>query len=369
MPLVALAQPTLDDRIAGLLYGAVIGDAAGGPDEFQSPERSLWTREDTVLTSEGRAELAARFRLKPYTRRPNPESYGQWASNAPAGTITDDSRYKIMFFQSLNKAGKVDREAFAQSLLAWYADSTSQYGELPQLWLEEFAYAARWVLGERDHELALPPERQWGGIPTMAGQMPFLPIATLVPGDPEIAYRLTWEIDFMDNGIGRDMNAALVAGLAEALGSNATWDSVADAMRTVDPYRFGKIDWVPRRLTRWLDKASDFATRAEQRPARLFQLFEEELQAETWWEAWVPMTIVFACAEVAAYDPLATMQLIMEFGRDTDSYMQVAGALFGALHGVEIFPRQMRDTIDIRLQEDYNASIAEWMKTIQRTSR
>ena len=97
-------------------------------------------------------------------------------------------------------------------------------------------------------------------------------------------------------------------------------------------------------------------------------LLEEELNAETWWEAWVPMTVAFACARVAAYDPLATMQLIMEFGHDTDSYMQVAGALFGALHGPEIFPQSIRDTIRQRMQEDYDVSVDEWLEIIKQVS-
>lgn len=365
VPGTACAQPSLDDRIEGLLIGALIGDAAGGPDEFQAPDRSVWTRTDVTLNAEGRAALAARFRLKPYTRRPNPESYGQWLANAPAGTVTDDSRFKIMFFESLKTSGKPSREAFAEALLAWHADTTSVYGDLPRQWLDEFAYAARWELGERDLRIARPPERQWGGIPTMAGQMPFLPIAALTPGQPAKAYSITWEMDFLDNGIGRDLNAALVAGLAAALSPNASWSSVEAAMRTTDPFGFGEIDWVSRRMSRWLDKAADIAARSENRPARLYQLLEEELDAETWWEAWVPMTVVFAAVRVASYDPLATMQLIMEFGHDTDSYMQVAGALFGALHGAEVFPAAMRRTVASRLMADYNVAVSDWMQVLQ----
>lgn len=354
-----------NNRVEGLLIGSLIGDAAGGPDEFQSPDRSIWTQVDTVLSSQGLTELAARFRLKPYSRRPHPESYGQWLADAPAGTVTDDSRFKVMLFRSLEDAGQPDRLAFAQALLAWHADSTSKYGSLPQQWLDEFAYAARWELGERDPARARPPERQWGGIPTMAGQMPFLPLAAIAPANPERAYQMTWDMDFMDNGIGRDLNAALVAGLAEALAPHASWITIEEAMRSTDPYGFGEIAWVPRRLNRWLDKAHDIAKRSEGRPFRLFQLLEAELNAETWWEAWVPMTVVFACAEVASYHPLATMQLIMEFGRDTDSYMQVAGAIFGALYGATIFPEDMRETVDTRLKEDYGVSVDDWVEIVK----
>ncbi|MEM1097136.1 MAG: ADP-ribosylglycohydrolase family protein, partial [Bacteroidota bacterium] len=44
-PMVSVAQPsvTLHDRIEGLLIGAFIGDAAGGPVEFQAPQRGPWT--------------------------------------------------------------------------------------------------------------------------------------------------------------------------------------------------------------------------------------------------------------------------------------------------------------------------------------
>ncbi|MDZ4699338.1 MAG: ADP-ribosylglycohydrolase family protein [Rhodothermales bacterium] len=363
-PLIAAAQADLTSRIEGLLIGGIIGDAAGGPDEFQDPEQSVWTSTDAVLTSEGIAELRARFRLKPYTRRPYPESYAQWRADSPPGTITDDSRFKILFFNSLAETGRPDRLAFARALLAWRADTLGVYGTLPREWLDEFAYAARWELGERDPRIARPPGRQWGGLPTMAGQMPFLPVAAFYPGDPEAAYKTTWEIDFIDNGIGFDLNAGLVAGLAAALAPGATWESVEAAMRDTDPYRVREVPWVERRLDRWLDIAHAAARESEGRAARLFAILERELDAEQWWEAWVPMTVVFACADLTDRDPLATLQLIMEFGHDTDSYMQVAGALFGALHGKEVFPEDIRATISERLLADYGVSVEGWMELI-----
>jgi hypothetical protein len=364
LPMTATAQPDLASKIEGLLIGALIGDAAGGPDEFLDPEQSVWTATDALLTEEGIADLRRRFRLKPYFRRPFPESYAQWRADAPAGTITDDSRFKILFFNSLAETGRPDRLAIARALLAWHADTLGVYGTLPREWLDEFAFAARWELGERDPRIARPPGRQWGGLPTMAGQMPFLPVAAFHPGDPEAAYKTTWEIDFIDNGIGFDMNAGLVAGLAAALTPGATWGSVEAAMRATDPYRVREVPWVERRLERWLDIAHAAVRESEGRAVRLFAFLERELDAEQWWEAWVPMTVVFAFAELARYDPLATLQLIMEFGHDTDSYMQVAGALFGALHGKEVFPEDIRTTVSGRLMVDYGVSLEEWVERI-----
>ncbi len=361
LPLPAAAQPHLSARIEGLLIGALIGDAAGGPDEFQAPEQSVWTRTDTVLSDAGIAALRDRFALKPYTRRPFPEPYAHWTADAPPGTVTDDSRFKLLFFQSLEETGRPDRDAFARAILTWHADTTGRYGSLPREWLDEFAYAARWVLGERDLRRALPPERQWGGLPTMAGQMPFLPIAAFHPGDPDAAYRTTWEVDFLDNGVGRDINAGVVAGLAAALAPDASWASVEQAIRETDPFGFAEVPWVQRRATRWLDVAHNAVAQSDGRARRLFAALEATLEAEQWWEAWVPLTVTIACAELARHDPLATMQLIMEFGHDTDSYMQVAGALFGALHGQDVFPDDIQHTLRRRLSDDYEVDLDDWM--------
>ncbi|MEM1097064.1 MAG: ADP-ribosylglycohydrolase family protein, partial [Bacteroidota bacterium] len=358
-PMVSVAQPsvTLHDRIEGLLIGAFIGDAAGGPVEFQAPQRGPWTATDTVLTPEGIAALASAFHLRAYPMGAG--SYAHWTDYGPPGTVTDDSRFKLLFIKSLREAGRADRDAFAREILRFHADTTGRYPQLRQDWLDEFAYAARWVLGERDEAIALPPERQWGGIATMAGQMPFLPIAALHPGDPDAAYRTVWDVDFLDNGIGRDINAGLVAGLATALADGATWADVDAAMRTTDPYGFTQIEWVPRRSSRWLDVARNAVREAEGRPKRLFDILVRDLQATTWWDAWIPTAVTFACAEMTGHDPLATLQLILEFGYDTDSYMQVAGALFGALHGPAIFPEAMRQTVIDRLEADYDVRFAD----------
>ena len=359
-PLVS-AQPAtlLTDRVEGLLIGPLIGDAVGGPHEFQTPVRSVWTTEDHVLTEAGRTELAASFRLIPYGISASP--YGPWVDQAPVGTLTDDSRWKVILFESLERAGTVDRIEFARSILSSYADTAGPYGDFPHTWLHEYSASARWVLGQSVSDGALPLERVWGGIPTMAGQMPFLPIAGLHPGDPKAAYLSVWSLNFIDNSYALDINSAVVAGLAAALDSGATWMSVEDAMRSTDPYGYAEVPWVPRKLNHWLDVAHEVVQQSDGQASRLYDILEDKLNAVTWWEAHVPVVIVFACAEFADFDPLATMQLVLEFGHDTDSYLQLAGAFFGALHGKDVFPKGMREVVEARLEEDYNASIEDWM--------
>ena len=99
--------------------------------------------------------------------------------------------------------------------------------------------------------------------------------------------------------------------------------------------------------------------------ARLFKLLEENLETMYWWDAWVPLVVVMSCAEIVEYDPIASMQLMMEFGHDTDSYAQVMGAVMGAIHGVEVWPQHIRTTVNERMKEQFGQNVWDWMKFIK----
>lgn len=362
-PSLSFSNGSVDEKILGLLAGSAIGDAAGGPVEFvHPPDRCEWTGEDRVLTDAGIRALRERFRLRPYNRDQAP--YAEWGDRAPAGTVTDDTRWKIILLQSVAPHGALSRPAFAQAFLRFGDTLPPEYRLINTAWQAEYRYIAEWTL---DPSQGYPQARAWGGIPTMAGQMPFPAVAAFFPGRPTEAYLKTWELDFIDNGWALDLNAAIVAGLAHALEERATWESLEMVMRNTDPFAFGEVPWVERRLTRWLDRAQELAERSDRRPFRLFQLFETELEAETWWEAHVPLVVVFACARICDYDPIATIQLTIEFGHDTDSYAQLAGALVGALHGAGVFSPTMIDTVDQRLRAQYQVSFSEWLQLVKST--
>ncbi len=358
--------PTLKDKIEGMLIGSAIGDAAGGPVEFvHPPRRSQWTTTKEAVSLEALEELAALFQLKEYPKEAEP--FAQWESYGPAGTITDDTRFKIIFFNALkNNPGNLNQQAFARSVLDFRAELPEKYRDDYDRWIPEIEYATRWALGEREN--AYPVERIWGGIPTMEGQMPFLPIAALHPEDPSWCYLLTYELGYFDIGVAKDINSALVAGLARALQPDGSWENMEEAMRTIDPYGYNQTLYVNRELTKWLDLAHEFAGRSGGNIASLFSILENELQTTYWWEAWVPIVVVFAVAEVAHYHPLASMQIIMEFGHDTDSYAQVMGAILGAIHGKDVFPEEMRNTVNHQMKEQFGQDINTWMKLLQKFS-
>lgn len=351
---------TQTQKIEGMLMGSFIGDAAGGPPEFQAPKRSRWTTQGKPLTKEAIKELASLYKMEAYGREAAP--YGQWIDFAPAGTITDDSRHKILFIQSVGKAKNSQQTAFAESMVHWYESESMPFARLRKEALREYVKAAYWVLG--DQNKGKPLQHLWGGIPTQAGQMYLLPVAGLHPGHPLEAYKETYEINFVDVGIAKDINAALVAGLAEALNPNADWHSVRKAMVEIDPHEYGNVPWVERRFTYWLNKAKSLAKQSGGDPKKLFTLLEDNLETRQWWEAWVPHTVFFSIAEITNYDPLATLQVINEFGYDTDSYSQLGGAFFGALHGSNIFPKEMRDLVKLRLKEQLNVEFDDLVETM-----
>jgi ADP-ribosylglycohydrolase len=374
----------LDDRVRGLLLGSLIGDALGGPIEFQDPDRiaklsnapKRWTDAEWL---DDQARRAARERLVLRTYRdlrPQPEPFGHWAEDAPPGTVTDDSRHKMILVDALRWArdrGRwpmSDRE-LAQAYLDWPKTGPvrgrSELEHLCAEWLEEWHFASRWCLGERDTTIALPPERIWNGLPTCCGQMSLLPLAALFPGQPDAAYRAAYGLAMFDNGWGKDLNAALVAALAVALvlpielEATDAWKVVFDTLRQTDPYRYGKIPWVTRSVDRWLDLALTAAREAEGRPAGLFARLDREFRDTIKWEAQVPFVVTFAVLALCEFEPLTALQLSIEWGHDTDSYAQLVGAFIGARHGAKLFPESLSLPVLDRLRADYEVDLGEWI--------
>ncbi len=354
--------PSLHSKIEGMLIGSAIGDAAGGPVEFVDPPlKSVWSTGNQKVSPEGIEELGKLFKLRPYPK--DVEPFAQWEPYGPEGTITDDTRFKMILFNTLkNYKGVLSLETFARSVMDFREELPEKYRANYDQWIPEIEYATRWALGER--KKAYPVERIWGGIPTMEGQMPFLPIAALNPNDPAWCYLKSYELGYFDIGIAKDINSALVAGIARALQPEGNWQNFEEAMRTVDPYKYNEVLYVDRQLIKWLDLSHRLVQKADGNINTLFNLLEENLATTYWWETWVPIVVVLACAEIVEYDPLASMQLMIEFGHDTDSYAQVMGAVMGAIHGKDVWPEEMSKTVNERMKEQFGQNVDDWMVLI-----
>lgn len=390
--LASVAQAEeLDRRVFGLLTGSVVGDALGGPVEFAKPAAiadvlpGYRARLEERLDASGLRRLAETLPLLAYGPfRPGAEPYGQWSADAPAGTVTDDTRHKMVLIDAL----RADRRRASPERLTRrsLAEAYLRFGERPEIektagWpalcehsLREFGFAARWELGERDPAVALPPSRMWGGLGTCCGQMTLPPLAALYPGEPDRAYLAAYELAWFDNGEAKDLNAATVAGLAHALARpvpaaepaarHAAWREMLDAMKRTDPLRYGEVEFMDRALSRSIDRATDLAREAEGSPGRLYRLIEDACPRDHAWEAKFLLIETVALAEFSRGEPLAAIHLALDFGEDCDSAAQLLGAWFGALYGPELFPEPMRRAIEARLKADYRESLAEWVRVL-----
>ena len=95
----------LEDRVLGCIVGASIGDAVGGPFEFQN-RNSLQNRIGRDWIDD----------IYDYGRK-NPSAYSVWSRDPPAGTGTDDTRMNHIFLEAVIENR---RTTSAQRLAAEY---------------------------------------------------------------------------------------------------------------------------------------------------------------------------------------------------------------------------------------------------------
>jgi len=377
-----------DDRLRVLLLGGLIGDALGGPIEFSDESRlSQWLTDarswgdDASLTTALLEELAETVPLLGYEQlRPDTAPYGPWRERAPAGTLTDDSRHKIVLMRAVRVAHQEKRSVNKNDLAQQFLDFVPLAGQensaeilaLNEEGFREYRYAARWLLGERDLSKARPVERIWAGVDNCSGQMMLPPLAARYAGQPEAAYKAAYELDFIDAPLARDIAAALVAGLAAALApelndktTEVRWKTLLSAMRDTDPFGYADVPFAGRQLHKWMDKAKELADRANKRPKELYRLLETEGDPVFWWDAHFTLLVPLSMLHLCEFNPLAAMHLTLDFGHDTDSYAQVLGCMIGAVHGVQVFPQKMRDAVTTSLQADFEEDIEQWLKLLE----
>lgn len=379
----------MKNKIKGLLLGTLTGDALGGPIEFwdhasiqktPNPPKH-WTDTTDLMDEEEIKAAGERIYFREYKYlRPLPEPYAHWTSNAQPGTVTDDSRHKVILMHCLRKALQqrqfpVSDKDLAKAYLSWSRSATikthSGYDTLVNQWLDESYKAIHWFLGSRKTGEAYPIERMWNGLPTCYGQMVLTPLAALYPGQPEKAYLSSYNLAYFDNGFAKDMIGVINAGLSKAITLDPEkmtreqlWNEVFTTMRNTDPYQYSKVPWCERAVDHWLNVVDTFVKKAEGSPARLFTLLENEFMYTTKWEAQVPFVVALSCIKICRYDPLAALELSIEWGWDHDSYAQLLGAFIGAVYGPEIFNTKLKAEISRRLQLDYDEDINEWVNTL-----
>ncbi len=376
------------EPVKGMLFGSLIGDALGGPLEFANDETRFgrvadcrgWA-DDRRLDSSSIQELGKSLQMMGYQDvRPETAAYGPWVASAPAGTVTDDSRLKVILVRAIRATDRdghrqLTREDIARAIVEFMPiadrEPDAVTARLLEEGLREYRYAAHWVLGVRDPKIALPLDRLWGGVSNCSGQMMMLPLAACFASQPEVAYRCCFELNFVDGPGANDITSAIVAGLTAVLGEDSSADPVSDrwrrlesTMRETDPYRISDVPFVGRPLNQWLDLADSIVHRADGRPKIAYRLLETEGKPVYYWDAHFTLLVAIVLLKLTRYDPLASLRLAIDFGHDTDSYAQLMGAMIGGVCGVSAFPTEMQSKVAERLQTDFEENVSSWTRIL-----
>ncbi|MFE6976695.1 ADP-ribosylglycohydrolase family protein [Streptomyces sp. NPDC057682] len=330
---------TLDDRIAGALIGAAVGDALGGPVEGRPPE-------DIVARHGGRI-----------TGIVGPWDGDAWRTARPIapyhkgdGHVTDDT---LMTHALVRVYGKVrdhlDAYAVADHLvpelianLRWIPELEAEALPLQRIFLAE-----KWIVARLHYGHVDPREAGAGNIVNCGAAMYMAPVGLVNAGDPRAAYAEALDVaGAHQSSYGREAAGVFAAAVAAACAPGAGPTSVVETCLALakDGTR-AAIEAVCETAARHRDVEGALRPLREavapfdtvgpdyrapslgaRRPSRLHSI--EEL----------PVALGMLLAADGDYRQAVLGSV--NYGRDCDSIATMSGALAGALHGEGAVPAE-----------------------------
>jgi ADP-ribosylglycohydrolase len=312
-------------RAWGCLAGLALGDALGMPTEF--------------LTKE---EIAATYgRIDTFVSPP------EWHPHAsfPLARVTDDTEQALALAGVYLRQGTMSAEAAAQALLDWAATKAKN---LP-LYIGPSTRQALALL--RD---GASPRRSGRAGKTNGAAMRIAPVGIVHAADPEGALRDTVEACLPSHGTTLAISgaAAVAWAVAEAMRSGATPDSVLDA--AAEGARRGREEgawtWTPA-LEKRIALALQLVRQADNEAGALESLYDyvgvDLVVTES-----IPTAL--GLVALAEGEPMRAIRYAANLGGDTDTIGAIAGAICGALRGIQALDLAMLDTVesvnDLRLR-------------------
>ena len=282
----------LDRHALACLAFGVIGDAMGTPTELLEPD-----------------EIERRF---------------GWVE-AFEGDGTDDTIMRDLLAAAIITGGGY---ATADDWAAeWRARHAEIIGDKVEKFFPSVLHAA-----DKLRRGYLPRIIAVGTMPSSTSAMAISPVGIVNAGHPRAAAAQAMEIASLlhvtDVGFCQDAAAAVAAAIAAALSTGATVDSVLQAaIENIKPWSGGEMRTLISDALALARETADFkAFRAayHQRFRRMIACDSRET---------VPATL--AIVWLAAGDPWQATVLAANFGRDTDTIGCMAGAICGALSGLD----------------------------------
>jgi ADP-ribosylglycohydrolase len=332
------ASPDLEDRVAGCLVGAAVGDALGGPVEG-------WTPEQIAERHGGRVRgIVGPFHEDWRTARPiAPYHKGD-------GHVTDDT---LMTHALVRVYGKVrdhlDAYAVAEHLVPEMIGAPRWIPELEAeaLPLQRVFLAEKWIVARLHYGHVDPREAGVGNIVNCGAAMYMAPVGAVNAGNPAGAYAEALEVAAPhQSSYGREAAGVFAAAVAAAFLPGATAASVVDealalakdgtraAIEAVCEAAAGHDDW-ERALGPLREAVAPFDTvgphyrepsLGARRPSRLHSI--EEL----------PVALGMLVVAGGSYAPAVLGSV--NYGRDCDSIATMSGAIAGALGGAAAVPER-----------------------------
>jgi ADP-ribosylglycohydrolase len=327
---------TLRDRAVGALVGAGVGDAHGGATEGWSPEQ--------IRAPHGGAVSGI---VPPY--------FSDWREARPIapyhkgdGHITDDTLMTQALVQVYAKRrDHLDAYAIAEDLVPILMGEKRWIPELEEeaLLLQRLFLAEKWLVARLHYGHVDPREAGVGNIVNCGAAMYMAPVGVVNAADPAAAYREAIDIaGAHQSSYGREAAGVFAAAVAAAFVPGATARSVVDASVAVahdgtkaaieavcsqadsHPDCLAAIPALRRAVEPYDTVGPDYRAPAldARRPSRTRSI--EEL----------PIALGMLVASGGEYE--SAVLGAVNYGRDADSIATMAGAVCGALGGLDQVP-------------------------------
>ncbi|MCP3817298.1 ADP-ribosylglycohydrolase family protein [Streptomyces sp. A3M-1-3] len=344
---------TLEDRTAGCLVGAAVGDALGGPVEGWTPEQ-IAERHGGLVRG-----IVGPFHEDWRTARPiAPYHKGD-------GHVTDDT---LMTHALIRVYGVVrdhlDAYAVADHLVPDLISTPRWIPELEAeaLPLQRIFLAEKWMVARLHYGHVDPREAGTGNIVNCGAAMYMAPVGVVNAGNPAGAYAEALDIaGAHQSSYGREAAGVFAAAVAAAFLPGATPATVIDQVLALakDGTR-SAIEAVCEVAARHMDFESALAplreavapfdtvgpdyrapSLAARRPSRLHSIEE--------------LPIALGMLLIGDGDYRHTVLGAVNYGRDCDSIATMAGAIAGALRGEGIIPRDWSKEVSEASRLDLHA--------------